>query len=359
MVALGCGLGAIMVLKQPQFGALPQGRYLERIQRSANYYGNEFRNPLETPLFADGVTMFSVLWGNLFAKKERLVPEHPLPAQKVSLHTMGAEPDLLIWLGHSSWYLQLEGKRILIDPVLSPYGAPFSFMNKAFAGTSPYSVEDMPAIDYLLLSHDHYDHLDYATLKALQPKVGMVICPLGVGTSLLAWGYGQDQIEEGDWADQFQLGNGLTLHILPARHYSGRMMVKNKTLWAGFALVTPTRRLFYSGDSGYGPHFAQIGQAFKGFDLVLLDCGQYDSRWPLIHMTPEEAVRAAQDLGAAALIPAHVGRFTIANHPWDEPFERVLAASKDSGLVLKTPQIGEPLDLDVSGEPFTPWWRLQ
>lgn len=358
VVVLGTVLGGAVMVKQPQFGELPQGKELNRVQQSPNYQNGAFTYPVDTPLFAEGVTLFSVLWGNVFAKNERLVPERPLHTVKTVLNALNRNRDLVIWLGHSSWYIQLGGKRILIDPVLSAYAAPFSFMNKAFAGTSPYTAEDMPEIDYLLLSHDHYDHLDYATLLALQDKVGKVICPLGVGASLAKWGYVPGQIQEGDWSDQLLLGDGVQVHLLPARHYSGRMAAKNKTLWAGFALVSQERRLFYSGDSGYGPHFAKIGQDFQGFDLVMLDCGQYDPRWPLIHMTPEEAVQAVQDLGGKTFIPAHVGRFKIANHPWDEPFERVLKSSKESGVQLLTPQIGEPLQLDASQQTFRQWWKL-
>jgi len=345
------------MVRQPQFGALPQGKELNLVQKSPNYQNGAFTYPVHTPLFAEGVNIFSVLWGNLFAKNERLVPESPLPAVKTVLNSLNKNRDLLIWLGHSSWYVQLGGKRLLIDPVLSAYAAPFSFMNKAFAGTSPYTAEDIPEIDYLLISHDHYDHLDYATLVALKDKVEKVICPLGVGASLAKWGYVPDQIQEGDWSDQFLIGDGVQVHLVPARHYSGRMMAKNKTLWAGFALVSPERRLFYSGDSGYGPHFAQIGKDFQGFDLVMLDCGQYDPRWPLIHMTPEEAMRAGKDLGGKALIPAHAGRFKIANHPWDEPFYRVLRASEDSDSQLLTPQIGEPVHFDASQQTFNRWWE--
>ena len=217
----------------------------------------------------------------------------------------------MIWLGHSSWFVQLGGKRILIDPVLSDYTAPFSFLNKAYEGTSIYRVEDIPEIDCLLISHDHWDHLDYQTVAALKSKVGRVICPLGVGAYFDYWDYPQEKILEGDWYDRISLGEDITVHVMPARHYSGRLLTKNKTLWAGFALETPNRRIFFSGDSGYGPHFARIGEAFQGFDLALLDCGQYDPRWAYIHMTPEEAVQAALDLGVRALIPAHVGRFAI------------------------------------------------
>ncbi len=358
VVAFAVGRSGSTMLKQPQFGGLPQGEELARMQQSPNYVNGAFTYPVPTPLFAEGVNIFSVLWGNMYAKKERLVPDRPLPAEKINLKALPTNRDLVIWLGHSSWYVQLGGKRILIDPVLSSSAAPFSFMNKAFAGTSPYTAEDMPAIDCLLISHDHYDHLDYATLLALTDKVEKVICPLGVGASLKQWGYGPAQIQEGDWSEQFEIGGGVRVHLLPARHYSGRMMAKNKTLWAGFALVSPERRLFYSGDSGYGPHFARIDQDFQGFDLVMLDCGQYDPRWPLIHMTPEEAVRAAQDLGGEALIPAHVGRFTIANHPWDEPFDRILGASESSGMQLLTPQIGAPVYLQGTQQTFNQWWKL-
>ena len=147
--------------------------------------------------------------------------------------------------------------------------------------------------------------------------------------------------------------------MLPARHYSGRLFKKNKTLWAGFALETADRRIFFSGDTGYGPHFSEIGEAFGGFDRVLLDCGQYDPRWSYIHMTPEEASQAARDLGAEALIPAHVGRFTIANHPWDEPFKRLTEASRNKPYRLLTPKIGEPVMPADNPSLFSRWWSLK
>ena len=259
-------------------------------------------------------------------------------------------------MGHSSWFIQLGGKRILIDPVFSGHAAPFSFMNKAFDGTSIYRAEDMPEIDCLLISHDHWDHLDHPTVAALNSKVKQVICPLGVGAYFEYWGYPKNKIHEGDWYDRMELEKDVVVHVLPARHYSGRLFKENKTLWAAFALETLHRKIFYSGDSGYGPHFSKIGKRFKGFDLVLLDCGQYDSRWAYIHMTPEEASRAAGDLGARAFIPAHVGRFSIANHPWDEPFKRLVKASPDKSYQLLTPKIGEPMILDGNSPRFSSWW---
>ncbi len=312
-------LGACAVFNQPRFGKLPQGDRLERITQSPNYKDGEFQYPLPTPLFSQDVSTLSVIWSNHFDKVEGLIPDAPVPAVKTDLKALNLQKDVVVWRGHSSWFIQLNGKRFLIDPVFNDHAAPFSFINKAFKGTNIYTAQDMPQIDCLLISHDHWDHLDHPTAMALQSKIGQVICPLGVGAYFEYWGYTQEKIHEGDWHDQVQIGQDVIVHLLPARHYSGRMLEKNKTLWAGFALETSERSIFFSGDSGYGPHFSEIGRTFNGFDLVLLDCGQYDPRWAYIHMTPEEAAQAAQDLGARALIPAHVGRFTIADHSWDEP----------------------------------------
>lgn len=346
-VAFILALAALAVLTQPQFGKLPEGKRLKRVQESAHYRGGKFQNSLPTPKFSTDASLLSVVWSGLFDKTEGLVPDSPIPTVKTDLKERLAKgTDTLVWLGHSSWLIQAGGKRILIDPVFSDYAAPFSFLNKAFEGTTIYDVQDMPRIDGLLISHDHYDHLDYPTVKALESKVDQVICPLGVGAYFEAWGYAKEKIREGDWQDKISLGRDVTVHVLPARHYSGRLFKENKTFWAAFAIQTPDRKIFYSGDSGYGPHFSQIGDAFQGFDLVMLDCGQYDPRWAYIHMTPKEADQAARDLGARALIPAHVGRFCIANHPWNEPFKQLAAASRDKTYALLTPKIGEPVDLD-------------
>lgn len=264
----------------------------------------------------------------------------------------------MVWLGHSSWFIQVGSKRILIDSVFSDYAAPFSFLNKAFNGTSIFKAVDMPAIDCLLISHDHWDHLDYSTVMALKSKVKRVICPLGIGAYFEYWGYQKEKISEGDWHDRIALGKDCTVHVLPARHYSGRLFKENRTLWAGFSIQTPDLRIFFSGDSGYGPHFSEIGETFHGFDLALLDCGQYDPRWAYIHMTPEEAARAAKDLGARALIPVHAGRLAIANHRWDEPFKRLAKASQHTSYRLLTPRIGEPVALDNGPSRFSNLWEV-
>lgn len=359
VVGVCVALGSCAVFNQPRFGKLPEGDRLDRIQGSPNYRNGKFQNLIPTPKFSKDVGLFSVIWSDFFDKNDRLIPETPIPAIKTDLKALEPQKDTLVWLGHSSWFIQLGGKRILVDPVFSDHAAPFSFLNKAFQGTNIYRAEDMPEIDCLLISHDHWDHLDYPTITELKSKVKQVICPLGVGAYIEYWDYPKEKIREGDWYDRIALGKDITIHVLPARHYSGRLFKENKTLWAGFALETPDRKIFYSGDSGYGMHFSKIGKAFNGFDLALLDCGQYDPRWAYIHMTPEEASQAAGDLGARAMIPVHVGRFTIANHPWDEPFKRLIKASQGKSHQLLTPRIGEPVVSDDSPSRFSRWWEAE
>jgi L-ascorbate metabolism protein UlaG (beta-lactamase superfamily) len=172
----------------------------------------------------------------------------------------------------------------------------------------------MPDIDYLLVSHEHWDHLDYPSIDALRDKVRHVVCGLGLDQYFVQWGYAKDNVHAADWFTALTLNSGLTIHIVPARHYTLRLFSKNQILWAGFVLETLSRRLFFSGVSGYGQHIAKIAEKFQGFDLVALDMGQYDERWHYIHMTPEEAATAAEELHARVLLPAHVGKFTIANH---------------------------------------------
>ena len=339
----------------PKFGKHPEGARLERIQYSPNYANGAFRNQIDTPQFAEGATMFSALVSNVFTKKERSAPKGPVPSAKTDLKTLAPNRDTVVWLGHSSFFLLLSGKRILVDPVFSDHAAPFSLFNKAFAGTTVYTADDMPDIDYLLITHDHWDHLDYPAVTALEPRVRLAVCGLGVGAHLVHWGYPEEKIHEGDWNDAVRLPGGVTVHFLPARHFSGRFLVRNKTLWVAFALTTPARRIFISGDSGYGPHFAEIGRRFEAFDLVILENGQYNTRWPYIHMMPEETAQAAVDLRAKALLPDHSGKFSMSSHPWDEPFKRLMEASRGKPYRFLTPVIGEPVFPDDLNQTFPAW----
>jgi len=194
-------------------------------------------------------------------------------------------------------------------------------------------------------------------MKSLKPKTGLVITGVGNGAHLRLWGYPPEKIREVNWNDSLELGDSVQVHALPAQHYSGRFMERNQSLWVSFALETAERRLYFSGDTGFGPHFAEIAQRFKRFDFVTLDSGQYNERWADIHMTPEEASRAAGILNADSLLTGHSGRFSLARHAWDEPFERALAASKGKSYRLLTPLIGEPIQLQNPDQAFTLWWK--
>lgn len=358
VVLLGATLGgfASLYLQRPEFGRTPAGYRLDAIQGSPNQVDGVFQNAVPTPTLAEGESLPSVMWANLTQPAERLAPVQALPFVKTDLRTLPLDRDVVVWLGHSSYYLHIGGRRVLIDPVLSDFAAPFSFANRAFPGSNPYLPEDIPDIDLLLITHDHYDHLDHATLTALRPRIRQTITGLGVGAHLVHWGFAPETVREGDWMQRFEVSDALAVHVLPARHYSGRTMVRNRTLWVGFALETPGRRLFFSGDSGYGPHFAEIGQRLGGFDLAVLDSGQYDPRWPYIHMNPEEAVKATRDLRAATLLPGHVGKFAMARHAWDNPFQRLVKASEAQSLRLLTPMQGDPVRLDEPGQTFPAWW---
>ncbi len=325
---------------------------------SPNYVDGQFHNLEPTQHLSGDRSYLSAISRYLFQKPEHRTPSAALPMIKTNLKALDRNRDLIIWFGHSSAYLQLDGKRILIDPVFGGNASPFSFINEAFKGEYPYTAEDMPDIDYLVISHDHWDHLEYTTLTKLSPRIKTVICPLGVGAHLEHWGFSPLNIHEGDWNDTFKLEPDFTIHILPARHFSGRGLERNQTLWASFMLETSSRRVFYSGDSGYGKHFADIGRRFGKVDLAIMENGQYDPAWKNIHMMPEEVVQGAIDVHAKAVLPVHSGRFAMSRHPWDEPYIRITEASRDKNFQLMTPVIGRVVYLDDAGQTFYPWWNM-
>ncbi len=348
--------GFAKYLSRKEFGSLPDGQRLTRIQASPNWQNGRFVNETPTPMYTNGSSFLSVMWAFLFVKHRETRPEHALPVVNTDLNSLPKDEDLVLWLGHSSWFMQIGGHKILIDPVFSDYAAPFSFMNKAFAGHYPWQAETMPEIDYLVISHDHWDHLDYPTLMALKPKVKRVVTALGVGSHLEAWGFAPHIISELDWHESVATADNLTIHALPARHFSGRGLKGNKTLWASFMFVTPARKIFYSGDSGYGPHFRNIGDQFGPVDLAIMENGQYDTAWQNIHMLPEETARAAAELNAKAMLPGHAGRFSLSGHTWYDPYERITAASRDQPYRLLTPEMGEVVSFSDTDPRFSAWW---
>ncbi|MEO5890922.1 MAG: MBL fold metallo-hydrolase [Ferruginibacter sp.] len=343
-------------LQMPMFGKIPSGDRLERIKKSANFKNGKFQNLSLTPDLTEGVSYYAVMKEIFFNKKIRVKPTDILPSIKTNLHTIHPEKDALVWFGHSSYFMQIGGKKILVDPVLSGAASPIRATTMSFKGSDIYTADDIPDIDYLFISHDHWDHLDYSTIKQLQPRIKKIICGLGTGQHFERWGFNLNQVIEKDWGDEIILDDGFSVAVTPARHFSGRGLKRNVSLWVSFVLRTPLMKIFIGGDSGYGSHFADIGDQYGPFDLAILECGQYDKSWKYIHMMPEEIVRAASDLKAVQLLPVHWAKFSLANHSWDDPIKRVSASAKTNNQQLVTPMIGEAVDLKDIADSIA-WWE--
>lgn len=350
-------LGIFIYMQQPKFGRHPRGARLERIQKSPYYKDGQFQNQIPTTVNTEGVSSFEMLWNFFFGDKSRRTPPGPIPSVKRKLHELDASRDVLVWFGHSSYFIQTGGKRILVDPVFSRAASPVSFTTKAFAGSNVYAADDLPDIDYLIITHDHWDHLDYETVLKLKPKVGKVICSLGVGEHLEYWGFNPEQILEMQWNEDLSPEAGIEVHCLTARHFSGRGLVRNRSLWASFLMETPTLRFYVGGDSGYGPHFAEIGKRFGKIDLAILEDGQYDLHWKNIHLMPEEGLKAAADLNTRRLLPVHNSKFCISNHDWNDPMRRIVKGERSPDLILLTPIIGEIVDIRDDAHVFPQWWE--
>jgi L-ascorbate metabolism protein UlaG (beta-lactamase superfamily) len=343
-------------MKQNKFGKAPFGDRLERVKTSSNFKQGKFQNISITPALAEGYSMPGIIYSQLFKKVARRFPAEAIPSIKTNLLELPIGQDVLVWFGHSSYFIQIEGKRILVDPVFSGNASPIRGTVKAFKGSDIYTVDDLPGIDYLFISHDHYDHLDYETIIKLKSKVNTVVCGLGVGSHFEHWSYEPSRIIEKDWHESVVLDNGITVFVTPARHFSGRGFSRNNTLWCSYVLQTPAMKIYIGGDSGYDSHFAEIGNKFGPIDLAILDNGQYNAAWRYIHMLPDEVMRAAQDLKAKRLFPVHSSKFALANHSWDEPLSKVTELNKGINIPLVTPRIGEVVELKNPDQPFKQWW---
>lgn len=353
MIAISIFIGIIIAillagyifLNTPAFGRLPQGERLERINRSPHYRNGQFHNLQSAPLITSKRSKLSNIWRFLTDKPANLIPSQPISAVKSDLKALPCDSDLIVWFGHSSYMLQLSGRRFLVDPVFYK-AAPVAFVNKPFPGTDIYKPCDMPEyIDYLVISHDHWDHLDYNTVKELRNRVGKVICPLGVGEHFEYWGYDKSQLIELDWNESADLQTEFVVHCLPARHFSGRGLTSNKTLWASFLIDTPSLSVFIGGDSGYGNHFKEIGHEFTDIDIAILENGQYNEEWKYIHTMPDKLGQAATDLGCQNIITVHHSKYALARHPWNEPLDNEQKAAKENNLKLTVLCIGVPTPL--------------
>ena len=337
-------------------GKPPSGKHLEKLRQSPNYKKNAFQNLSDTPMLPADISYWKMT-KEFFKKNKTKQPPGPVPSVKTDLNNLNSSKPVIVWFGHSSYLIRIEHKNFLIDPVFSGNAAPLSFMIKAFPGSNIYKPEDMPVIDYLILTHDHYDHLDFKTVRKLRNKVNNIYCSLGVSSHLKYWGFDINKITEMDWWESKQLEENISLTAAPARHFSGRGIKRGQTLWSSFILKTKEYNIYLGGDSGYDLHFKEIGDKYGPFDIAMLEAGQYNTMWPLIHMMPEETVQAAVDLKAKSLLPVHWGKFSLALHAWDEPIIRILKKASELNVKVLTPKIGQPLILDNSFRSES-WWEI-
>ncbi len=337
------------------FGQNPRGKRLQIIQAANNFRNGSFANIEETVLMRKGVSTIKVL-KSFINKQKTTEPTGIVPHVRTDLKKLDADKPQIVWFGHSSYLICSAGFNILVDPVFSGNASPFPLFAKAFKGSNCYGVEDMPDVDLLVLTHDHYDHLDYTTITRLDKKVTRIVTSLGVGQHLEYWGINAAKITELNWWEKTIVNNQIQLTATPARHFSGRGIKRGATLWSSFILDLHGKRIFIGGDSGYDSSFVTIGEKYGPFDLAILENGQYNENWPDIHMMPEEVVLAAKDLNAASLLPVHWGKFSLSLHAWNEPAQRVVKAATSAGQTIIMPRIGEVVTLSQKRE-WPEWWN--
>jgi len=334
------------------FGAEPDGARLQRAQASPQWRHGRFDQGLPNHMDYVGMLVRFLL------RRGTKVPTAAVPVEATDPSAFARPPASglgLTWLGHSSVLVELEGVRVLLDPMWGPRASPTPAAGPKRFFEAPLALERLPDLDAVVLSHDHYDHLDEGTIVALNRRGCLFVAPLGVGAHLERWGVPAERIVELDWWQEWDV-KGVTLACVPARHFSGRKpWGQNRTLWSGWVLKGRTRRFYYSGDSGYFNGFKAIGAKYGPFDAACLDCGAYDPTWPDAHLGPEQAVQACLDAGAALLLPMHWATFHLALHGWTEPVERLLVAARAAGVAVAAPRPGQRLD---PARPPAPerWW---
>lgn len=325
---------------------------------SDHFNGKIFLNPVPTDVMQKGA-FFRVLrkW---FQKHPGREPEQPLGPFKADLNILNHLPDnevRVTWLGHSGTILEIEGKRFLTDPLWYQRVSPFSFMGPKRFFDNPVSIDNLPAIDYILLSHDHYDHLDKNSIIQLAQKKIPILTMLGVGQRLINWGIDKSLVTEMDWWQSIEPGEGFIITAAPTRHFSGRWLNDRfTTLWGSFAIKSPNYNIYFGADSGYYDGFRLIGEKLGPFDLTLLEIGAYNEDWAAIHMGPEAAVQAHKDVKGKLLMPLHWGTFSLAFHPWKEPVERVIKAAEAKEVSILLPAPGQTYNI-ANGAYVSKWWE--
>ncbi len=345
----------VLLFNLESFGQLPKGKRAQKIKSLTNYRLNALQNRNETPMKPHDVTYQQMIRKMLFQKHPDKIPESELPHKTPDFTS---NLPAITWFGHSSYLLQLEGLNILVDPVFSKRTSPFQFIGtKAFKGTDFFDLSLLPAVDYIIITHDHYDHLDYNTIKKLKDSAVKFITSIGVGAHLERWGINPDRVSELSWGEVVTVNDQVQIVADVCRHFSGRGLKRNQSLWSAFIILTSNGNYYLGGDSGYDQHFKETGEKYGPFELVILECGQYNEMWPLIHMFPEQTVLAAQDLQAKKLMPVHWGKFALAMHPWDDSIKRVVAAAERVKLPLMTPYLGETRKINDHSDNLH-WWSL-
>lgn len=354
-------VGAVFVNLSKEFGGSPSQEKIAEYAKEQNFNAKDrkFENLIETTMdmgFKSMVgTMIEFIKGNPNGR-----PNNELPLIKIdSLQVVeNTSKTRLIWFGHSAFLLQLEGKNILLDPMLGNVPAPHPMLGgKRYSKELPIEIEKLPVIDAIIISHDHYDHLDYGSIEKLKSKTKAFYVPLGVGAHFEAWGVAPELIHEMNWWDETNLDN-IHLAFTPSRHFSGRGLTnRNSTLWGSWVIIGQEDTLYFSGDSGYGNHFKSIGEKYGPFDFAMMECGQYNEKWAQIHMMPEETAQAGLDVKAKIIMPIHWGAFSLALHDWTDPVERVTAASKKLNLEVIVPKIGESIWLEDLKVSDSDWWK--
>ena len=353
-------LAAVIILfinLSPTFGSNPSKEQKEIYETFDNYADGRFIFQPSEEVEA-GVERISAIPDSESAAGERRPPDQ-LPVAEIDWDKISGEEDSLTWLGHSAFILSIDNKKILIDPMLGPTASPVSFTGPTrYTEDLLYLIDEMPPIDAVFITHDHYDHLDYESIKRLKSKVAHFIVPHGVGNHLVGWGVAEEDVTEINWWDEMEF-EGLDVALTPAKHFSGRgILNQGSTLWGGWVILGEQKRFYISGDGGYDAHFKEIGAQYGPFDIALIEGAQYDERWPESHMIPEESVQASIDLQAGQMMLTHWGGFTLARHSWTEPIERAIQAAEKQEVDLIAPQIGETVPMSVkSSDPIVEWWK--
>ena len=349
-------IATIFVNTSPQFGGKTKGEDLERMENSPNYNGDGAFKNLELTLASTGMKLSTI--PKFFTNGDNKVPEGKLPQIELAKSYFDNEPEQprITWFGHSTLFIELEGMNIFIDPMLGEVPAPHPLLGNArFNKELPISIENLPEIDLVLISHDHYDHLDYGSIQQLKDKVKLFYVPLGIKAHLTEWGVSDDKVKEFDWWESSNF-NGIEFVSTPARHFSGRGFSRNNTLWSSWVIKSEKNAIYFSGDSGYGKHFKEIGEKYGPFDFAMMECGQYNEQWAHIHMTPEETIQASVDVQAKTMMPIHWGAFKLALHEWTDPIERASKKAQELHVKMATPIIGEAIVLNGKSFPESKWW---